>query len=117
MCPVSLNSVSGVPQSGSLQGRVTFSAGTFPVLSGITHMSHTYVSVSLVPENDLAMDYCDSAFNRILPNVLHVVGPLSPHTDSMCLIQILTSGFHGSANIKEKTNEAFNVSEYCLDWQ
>lgn len=33
-------------------------------------MSHTYVSVSLVPENDLAVDYYDSAFNSILPNVL-----------------------------------------------
>lgn len=41
------------------------------VPSGITHMSHTYVSVFLVPENVLAMGYRDSAFNRFLPNVLH----------------------------------------------
>lgn len=40
------------------------------VLPGMTHMSRTYVNVSLVPENALAMDRHDSAFNRFLPNVL-----------------------------------------------
>lgn len=59
-----------MPQSGCLLCRVTLNADTFMVLPGMTHMSRTYVNVSLVPENALAMDRHDSAFNRFLPNVL-----------------------------------------------
>lgn len=66
-----VNCLCCVLQSGSLQHRAPLGAGTFMVRSRITHMSHTYVSVFLVPENDLAMGYRDSAFNRFLPNVLH----------------------------------------------
>jgi hypothetical protein len=124
-----VNCLCCVLQSGSLQHRAPLGAGTFMVRSRITHMSHTYVSVFLVPENDLAMGYRDSAFNRFLPNVLHsgwaavpshqqhVHAPVSP-----CLSKILTlSDFHSSANIKEKGGRGgarhLMLESSCLGWQ
>lgn len=86
-----------MPPSVCLLGGVTLNAGTFTVLPGMTHKSRTYVNVSLVPENALAMDRQDSAFNRFLPNVLLGGWAAVPSHK-----QILTSGFHSSANAKEK---------------
>lgn len=123
-----VNRLCGVLQSGSLQHTAPLGAGTFMVLSGITHMSHTYVSVFLVPENDLAMGYRDSAFNRFLPNVLHsgwaAVPSHQQHVHapvSLCLSKILTlSDFHSSANIKEKGGGGawhLMLESSCLGWQ
>lgn len=86
-----------MPPSDCLLGRVTLNVGTFMVLPRMTQMSCTYVNGSLVPENALAMDHHDSAFNRFLPNVLLGGWAAVPSHK-----QILTSGFHSSANAKEK---------------